>query len=411
MNVYSVSRINSYIAGMFREDFILGSLAVKGEVSSVKYHSSGHIYFAIKDEKSVLNCIMFKGSREEGLRFRLEEGMEIRVTGAIRAFERDGNYSLYAEEIVQEGAGRLYEMFLQMKNRLEESGMFAEEYKQPIPKYVRNVGIVTAPTGAVIQDIRNVAGRRNPYVQLILYPTGVQGEAAADGIIRGIKTLEKMGVDVIIVGRGGGSMEDLWVFNSERIAQAVFDCTVPVISAVGHETDTTIIDFVADLRAPTPSAAAELAVYDYREFEAKLEHIRETLGRSVKNKISLEKSRMKALEANLKRLSPGMKLMENRMVLARFSERLSDTMENKLKDRRHKLSILIEKLNGLSPLAKLNQGFGYVEKEKKTVSSIRDIGPEDRLKIYVSDGILNAKVESVEEAPGFMRKGSGEKNG
>ena len=263
-NVYTVRQVNSYIKNMFAQDFMLNRIYVKGEVSNCKYHTSGHIYFSLKDESGTIACIMFAGSRA-GLSFRMQEGQQIIVLGYIGVYERDGRYQLYAREIVRDGAGALYEKFEALKKELAEMGMFAPEYKRPIPPYVKTVGIVTAPTGAAVRDIINIAHRRNPFVQLILYPALVQGEEAPQSIVRGIRALEKQGVDVMIVGRGGGSMEDLWAFNEECVARAVFECSVPVISAVGHETDTTIIDFVADLRAPIPSAAAELAVYEYRD--------------------------------------------------------------------------------------------------------------------------------------------------
>ncbi|MDE5588051.1 MAG: exodeoxyribonuclease VII large subunit, partial [Acetatifactor sp.] len=253
-SVYTVGQLNSYIKNMFAQDYLLQSLFVKGEVSNCKYHASGHIYFTLKDPTGVVNCVMFAGSRA-GLSFRLAEGQQVIVGGAVDVYARDGKYQLYAKQIVLDGNGLLYEKFEQLKRELEESGMFSPEYKQPIPKYIRTLGVVTADTGAAVRDIIQITRRRNPYVQIILYPAIVQGEAAVPSVVRGIRMLERAGVDVMIVGRGGGSIEDLWAFNEREVAQAVFDCSVPVISAVGHETDTTIIDFVSDLRAPTPSAA------------------------------------------------------------------------------------------------------------------------------------------------------------
>ena len=260
-NVYTVGQINSYIKNMFAQDFLLQELSVKGEVSNCKYHSSGHIYFTLKDAKGTISCVMFAGNRS-GLGFRMSEGMQVVVHGTIDVYERDGKYQMYAKTIEQDGAGALYERFEMLKQELLERGMFSPEYKKPIPKYIRTLGVVTAPTGAAVRDIINIATRRNPYVQILLYPATVQGDGAVESIVRGIRMLERQKVDAIIVGRGGGSIEDLWAFNEEAVAQAVFDCNIPIISAVGHETDTTIIDYVADLRAPTPSAAAELAVYD-----------------------------------------------------------------------------------------------------------------------------------------------------
>ena len=259
-NVYSVGQVNSYIQNMFAQDFMMGHIAVRGEISNCKYHSSGHIYFTLKDETGVLKAVMFRGSVDKGLAFHMDVGDRVVVLGEIRIYERDGQYQLYAQQVTRDGVGILYQKFMERKKELEEMGMFAQEYKRDIPRYASRVGIVTAPTGAAIRDIQNISHRRNPYVQLLLYPALVQGEGAAASIVQGIYAMEQKNVDVIIVGRGGGSMEDLWAFNEEIVARAIFECSVPVISAVGHETDYTIADYVADLRAPTPSAAAELAV-------------------------------------------------------------------------------------------------------------------------------------------------------
>ena len=257
---YTVAQINSYIKNMFSQDYLLSSVSVKGEVSNCKYHASGHIYFTLKDKSSVLACVMFAGNRTKGLSFPLKEGMQVIVSGNVDIYERDGKYQMYAKKITQDGIGALYEKFEQLKRELEERGMFAPEYKKPIPAFVKRLGVVTAPNGAAIRDIISIAKARNPYIEIILYPALVQGEGAINSIVKGIKMLEMIGVDAMIVGRGGGSLEDLWAFNEEAVAQAIFDCDVPIISAVGHETDTTIADFVADVRAETPSAGAQIAV-------------------------------------------------------------------------------------------------------------------------------------------------------
>ena len=285
-NVYTVKQVNAYIRNMFAQDFMLNRIYVKGEVSNVKYHTSGHIYFSLKDESGTIACVMFAGQRS-GLSFRMREGQQIIVLGSISVYERDGTYQLYAKEIRLDGAGLLYERFLALKQELEEMGMFAPEYKRPIPPYVRTLGVVTAPTGAAVRDIINITKRRNPYVQIILYPALVQGEGAAESIVKGIRMLEEKKVDVMIVGRGGGSIEDLWAFNEEIVARAVFESTVPVISAVGHETDMTIIDYVADLRAPTPSAAAELAVCEIRKVDEKMENYARKMHRSLVQKLNM----------------------------------------------------------------------------------------------------------------------------
>lgn len=391
-NVYSVGQVNAYIKNMFVQDFLLQDLSVKGEVSNCKYHSSGHIYFTLKDGKGTISCVMFAGNRS-GLAFRMNEGMQVVVQGTIDVYERDGKYQLYAKAIKQDGVGALYERFEQLKKELLERGMFAPEYKKPVPRFVKTVGVVTAPTGAAVRDIINISSRRNPYVQLVLYPAIVQGEAAAASIVKGIQELEQQQVDVIIVGRGGGSIEDLWAFNEEEVAQAVFDCSVPVISAVGHETDTTIIDYVADLRAPTPSAAAELAVYDISLLQGQLEGYRTVLNRQIQGRLSLSRAQLKALDARVKMNSPMGKIREKRTYAISLEERLGVSMKNKIVLKRHRLAIYIEKLKGLSPLDKLNQGYSFVsDKEGRTVTDIDRVSVGEQLQIFIKNGRMEAEV-------------------
>ncbi len=391
-SVYTVRQVNAYIKNMFTQDFMLNRIYVRGEVSNCKYHTSGHIYFSLKDESGTIACVMFAGSRS-GLSFRMQSGQTVIVLGSISVYERDGKYQLYAKEILLDGAGLLYERFEALKRELEEMGMFAPEYKQPIPAYVRRVGIVTAPTGAAVRDIINIARRRNPYVQLILYPALVQGEGAVSSIIRGIRMLEEQQVDVIIAGRGGGSIEDLWAFNEEAVARAIFDCGVPVISAVGHETDTLISDFVADLRAPTPSAAAELAVYEYAAAEARKKEYELQLKRLMAQKLREQRQRLEQLSVRLRYAHPRQKLNDRRQYAADLETRLRGQMERRLETCRHKLAIYIEKMNGLSPLKKLNQGYSYVaDRTGGAVRSISQVKPGDELLIYVSDGIVDAQV-------------------
>lgn len=407
-NVYTVKQVNSYIKNMFTQDFMLNRIYVKGEVSNCKYHTSGHIYFSLKDESGTIACVMFAGSRA-GLSFRMKEGQQVIVLGSISVYERDGKYQLYAREIVPDGAGLLYEKFEALKKELAEMGMFAPEYKQPIPKYVRTVGIVTAPTGAAVRDIINIAGRRNPYVQLILYPALVQGEGAAESIVKGIHALEAKQVDVIIVGRGGGSIEDLWAFNEETVARAVFDCTVPVISAVGHETDTTITDYVADLRAPTPSAAAELAVYEYREVKETMLNCAQRMRRAVLIRADAQRARLKQMELRLKFVHPRQKLNEKRQYCVELEDRLRNLMDRRLIAEKHRLALSAEKMKGLSPLEKLNQGFSFVQDENgRNIKSIRQVRQGERLTVYVTDGKIETEVISAagteypgtEKAPG-----------
>ena len=396
-NVYTVKQVNAYIKNMFTQDYMLNRIYVKGEISNCKYHTSGHIYFSLKDESGTIACVMFAGQRG-GLSFRMSEGQQIVVLGSVNVYERSGSYQLYAKEIRLDGDGLLYERFQMLKKELEEMGMFAPEYKKPIPSFASRIGVVTAPTGAAVRDIMNIAGRRNPYVQLILYPAQVQGEGAKESIVRGIRMLEAYGVDVMIVGRGGGSIEDLWAFNEEEVARAIFECSVPVISAVGHETDTTIADYAADLRAPTPSAAAELAVYDYRQVQMRLQEYRLRMTRLLNQKIQVARLKLREYHTRLKYLHPRLKLQEQQQRLSEMEDRMKVLMEGKVRDARHRLALYVEVMKGLSPLQKLSHGYAYVEgRDKKAIKSIRQVQNQDRLSIYVTDGILQATVEDVKE--------------
>lgn len=400
-HVYTVGQVNKYIKNMFAQDYMLHQISIKGEVSNCKYHSSGHIYFTIKDAEGTIKAIMFAGRRREGLRFPMKEGDRVVVTGSVEAYERDGVYQIYAQTIELEGTGNLYLRFEALKRELEEMGMFAEEYKQPIPRYVKRVGIVTAPTGAAIQDIRNIAGRRNPYVQLILYPALVQGEGAAPSIVNGIHALEQLGVDVIIVGRGGGSIEDLWAFNEEIVARAIFDCSVPIISAVGHQTDFTIADYVADLRAPTPSAAAELAVFDYRQTVQELHGIRELFDKELRRRLTVARSRLEHEQMRLRYLSPQNRLNENRRRVADYEEKLTAVMENLLRDRRQRLALLAGTLESYSPVKKLSGGYAFVEQaDHQVLRSTKQVKPDDEIRVHLLDGTLTAQVQQIEEAKG-----------
>lgn len=396
-NVYTVKQVNSYIKNMFTQDFMLNRIYVKGEVSNCKYHTSGHIYFSLKDESGTIACVMFAGQRG-GLSFHMREGQQIIVLGSVNVYERTGSYQLYAQEIRLDGEGTLYEKYQMLKQELEEMGMFAPEYKKAIPRYAKRIGVVTAPTGAAVRDIMNISARRNPYVQLLLYPAQVQGEGAKESIVRGIRMLETKNVDVIIVGRGGGSIEDLWAFNDECVARAIFDCQVPVISAVGHETDVTIADYVADLRAPTPSAAAELAVWDYRQLQGYLDECRLRMNRSMTGTIRINRLRLKELDARLSYLHPRHKLQDQQQRLIELEEELRTLMRDRVKEARHRLAIQIEKLNGLSPVRKLNQGFAYVEEaDGGVVKSIRQVEMGDELTVYVTDGLIRTSVKAVQK--------------
>ena len=394
--VYSVSQVNAYIKNMFAQDFALSRISIKGEVSNCKYHTSGHIYFTLKDGLAAIQAVMF-ASRRGGLDFELRDGQQVVVKGSVEVYERDGRYQLYASQIALDGAGDLFRRFEKLRNELEEMGMFAPEYKRPIPKFARTVGVVTASTGAAIRDIINISSRRNPYVQLVLYPARVQGEGAAESIARGIEVLDRMGLDVIIAGRGGGSIEDLWAFNEEIVARAIFRCSTPVISAVGHETDVTKADYVADLRATTPSAAAELAVFDFGQFEAQLRGAKELLARGLKRKIDGVRYQTEQYRLKLRLHDPQRQINEKRQRLVSAEDELKRLMERRLSDCRHRLALMSGRLHGQSPLEKLSRGFGFItDEEGRRVDHAASVRPGDRLSIRLADGQIEARAEQTE---------------
>ncbi len=433
--IYTVGQVNHYIKGLVAGDALLAGLLVRGEVSNCKYHTSGHIYFSIKDAAGSLSCIMFAGNRR-GLAFRMKDGDKVIVSGNVDVYERDGRYQLYAREIRLEGEGELYERFQLLKRKLEAEGIFRKEDKKPIPRYARVVGVVTAPTGAAIRDIQNISQRRNPYVQVILCPALVQGEGAAASIVRGIAMLDGL-VDVLIVGRGGGSLEDLWAFNEEQVARAIHACSVPVISAVGHETDVTIADLAADLRAPTPSAAAELAVFDYAEFVGRLRNAEAVLGRGLRTRLSSRRAEERWYRARLAALSPERRLQDERRRAGELTDRMTELLVTRnrdararaealslrlrpaaekkleaarahadvlgrrlpegtrsvLEERRHAFSVCAARLMGLNPVGRLRQGYSYVEgPDGRAVRSVKAVRPGEVLTIHVTDGRIRASV-------------------
>ena len=397
-NIYSVAQVNSYIKNMFAQDFMLRQVSIKGEVSNCKYHTSGHIYFTIKDAGAAMNAIMFAGSRAAGLSFHMKEGDQVIVTGSVEVYEKTGAYQLYAKKIELDGEGNLYLKFEQLKHELEEMGMFAAEYKQPIPQYAGRIGVVTAPTGAAVQDIRNVSSRSKPYVQVILYPALVQGEGAANSIVKGIQTLDAMNLDVIIVGRGGGSIEDLWAFNEEIVARAVYECSVPVISAVGHETDTTIIDFVSDLRAPTPSAAAELAVPDMRVILGQIQGYEESLSHAMEQAVLRNRQRVENYQRIFRHLNPQSRLNDRRQRLMEIEERLRIGMNRKLDAAKSELAIRTQKLEGVSPLRQLERGYAYVsDEEGHGITSAGQVTKGQLLLLDVRDGRIESEVTAVKK--------------
>lgn len=389
--VYTVTQINSYIKNMFQQDFVLNSIVIKGEISNCKYHSSGHIYFTLKDETGAIAAIMF-ASNAKSLKFRLEDGLKVKVHGRVDVYERDGKYQLYASSIEEDGLGDLNLRYLELKKQFEEMGLFDPMYKRPIPKFVKRIGVVTARTGAAIRDIITVSKRRNPYIQIVLYPALVQGENAKYSIVKGISVLNELDLDCIIVGRGGGSMEDLWAFNEEIVVEAIYNSRIPIISAVGHEVDFTLSDFAADLRAPTPSAAAEIAVMDVSILDNTINNLKRRLDIAISNEIKTYKNIILKYEMQLKFFNPINIANKNREDLIKLEEALNDAMNNILQRKKNKLNVLIASLEGMSPLKKLCSGYSYIEHNGKNVSSIKDVKIGDNIDIYLKDGSIEATV-------------------
>lgn len=347
--VYTVTQINSYIKNMFRQDFVLNRIQIKGEISNCKYHTSGHIYFTLKDSGGTIAVVMF-ASYASKLDIKLENGMSVVVDGRIDIYERDGRYQLYAVNITESGMGDLYKKFEQLKQQYDDMGYFDSSYKRPIPRFARKIGIVTASTGAAIHDIMNISHRRNPYVSLYLYPALVQGEYAKYSIAKGIAVLDKFGVDCIIVGRGGGSLEDLWAFNEPEVIEAVFSCNTPVISAVGHETDFTITDFVADLRVPTPSAAAECAVFDMVQVDDYMQAYKRRLRNALDNVFARYKNRAEKDKLSLQIYNPINQIYERRQRLIHIEDILNNQMTQAVERYRQKLSLAAYRLDNVLSL-------------------------------------------------------------
>lgn len=390
--IYSVTQINLYIKNMFANDYLLKNVQVQGEISNVKYHPSGHIYFTLKEEGSAINGVMFKSSRMRGLDFTLENGQNVVITGSVSVYERDGRYQIYARQIVLDGTGNLYEAYERLKQKLYEEGLFEFEHKKEIPKFPKKVGIVTAKTGAAIQDIMNIARRRNPFVQLYLYPAIVQGEGAAATIVKGIETLDTMGMDTIIIGRGGGSIEDLWPFNEECVARAIYAANTPIISGTGHEIDNTIADYAADLRAPTPSAACELAIPDVLTSLQQVKQYESIMTQCMLQRIRQTTQKLQVLSAKLDCISPHNRFANQRIYLDSLEERMRKAAQDIYRKRNHQYELLLTRLNGLSPTAKLIGGYGYLENQQgNPVKSVSDVQENE----IVSATIWNGRIEGI----------------
>ncbi len=414
MKEYSVSEVNRYIKSLVQRDFVLSNICIKGEISNFKYHTNGHIYFDLKDEKSKIKAVIWKTTPKPP--FKLEDGLSVVVTGSVEVYDVGGYYQIIVKDVEQAGVGALYVKLAQLKEMFSDMGYFAPQYKKPIPTYARKIGIVTAATGAAIQDIIHIATDRNPYVSLTLCPALVQGSSAAASIVRGIKVLDKMNLDVIIIGRGGGSIEDLWAFNEQIVAEAVFQAKTPIVSAVGHETDDTITDLIADQRAATPSDAARRAVCEWSKIVGDIEYYKDKLALNISNKINDLRNESNKYSLKLKALSPESRLNQKKLRLESLMKRLNiaesniidrksrrlenlsyllnDRMKNNVEKTRSRLALISGKLNALSPLNLLSSGYGYIENtEGKRVSSVDEVNVDEMVNIYFTDGNARAVIK------------------
>lgn len=395
MAVHSVSEINRYIKNLIAGELPLQHMLVRGEISNFKQYPSGHCYFTLKDKLSALKCVMFR-SYAQHLRFLPVNGLQVIAGGSMAVYERDGVYQLYAESLVPEGTGDLALAFEQLKEKLSAEGLFAEAHKKPLPRFPRKIGVVTSLAGAVLRDIYHVSSRRWPMVQLVLYPVQVQGEGAAEQIVRAIEFFNRSyPVDTLIVGRGGGSMEDLQAFNEEIVVRAVFASRIPVISAVGHETDFTLIDFVSDQRAATPSQAAELAVPDREELQRYLLMLSARLTRGAESELADCRKRLLHLMQRPALKEPQKLLASRRQRLDMAVLKLQQGTRTAMTEKQHGLEVAMEKLEMLSPVQVLRRGYGIVEQEGKVLSSVREAAAGSLIKVTLKDGSLSARIESL----------------
>ena len=397
MKIYSVTEINNYIKLLLLKDNVLSCVKISGEVSNCKYHSSGHIYFTLKDSGAQIACVMFAEKRISGLKFNMTEGMSVVVTGQISVYERDGKYQLYADRIERQGVGELFEKFEKLKEKLMNEGLFDNAHKKPLPAYITTLGVITAPDGAAVQDIINITHRRNPHVRIIIYPAKVQGAGAAKTLIAGVKAMERIRPDVIIIGRGGGSFEDLFEFNDEELARTIYDCEIPVISAVGHEVDFSICDYVSDRRAPTPSAGAELAVYEYETLQKKFSEYRSDMAITLSSRISVERSKAEQYRLMLTKLSPK-GIVNNYIFRAdKLRDSLEYCMKTALDNSKHRLALTATAVEQLSPVKSLARGFSYTtDGNGRNISSIEGLSAGQDINVRVKDGTIKAEVISTD---------------
>ena len=394
LRALDISEANSYIKRILTNDPILYNLRVKGEISNFKVHSSGNVYLSLKDEKSKLNCIIFKSNYDKSL--NLDNGVKIIATGYISVYDRDGAYQLYINEVEIEGIGNLYIEFNKLKEKLKNEGLFDSKYKKQIPKMPRSIGVVTSPTGAVIRDIINVTKRRFPKVDIKLYPVNVQGDKSAEDICSGIEFFNRMkNVDTIIIGRGGGSLEELWSFNEEIVAREIFKSKIPIISAVGHETDFTICDFVSDMRAPTPSAAAEIATPDLSEIYYKLDNIKNRMNRSLNNQVILDNEKLNNTFDKINNHMKNYIIRDKVIQLDQIYDKINFRLEQNLETSKEKLSKKAALLHNLSPLATISRGYSIVEKKGHVINSIEEVNVNDEINITLKDGDLDCIINKI----------------
>lgn len=393
--VYTVNQLNKYLRQRFEEDIILQDIMIKGEISNFKVHSSGHCYFTLKDNLSGIKCVAF---RSNAMRFRFapQNGMKVIATGYVSVYERDGNYQLYVHMLTPEGVGELALALEQLKEKLNKEGLFEVQYKQELPFYARKIGVVTSRTGAVIRDICHVAKRRNPQVEILLYSVLVQGENASQEIVQGIEFFnKKCPVDIIIVGRGGGSLEDLWAFNEENVIRAIFASKIPIISAVGHETDYTLADLVSDVRAATPSQAAELAVVERDSLINYIESLERELQQKTLTRLINKRNQLELILKHSVLSNPERLLQVKQQRLDLLTERLQKCVQDKYQKKMHQLDLLNEKMRVLNPLNILNRGFSLLSQNNRYIKSIKQIDKDKNLNIQLSDGVVQARVVEI----------------
>ncbi|EOU2037621.1 exodeoxyribonuclease VII large subunit [Clostridium perfringens] len=398
LKTLSVGEVNNYVKKLVENDFILKNLNVKGEISNLKFHSSGHIYFSLKDENSKVNCIMFKNNAVN-LDFRLEEGMKVEIKARLGVYHKEGTYQLYCENIKKAGIGELFEEFHKLKKELSEEGIFDEKYKRALPKFPKRVGIITARTGAAVRDIIKVIQRRNKSLDIILYPAKVQGENAADSIIEGIRYFNnEKSVDVIILGRGGGSIEELWAFNNRDLAYEIFNSRIPTVSAVGHEVDFTISDFVSDMRAPTPSAAGELVSPSLKEMINDLLNKKEFLHRAIDRKFLNAKKDVDLLHKGLKGNNPKHIIEKRIKEVNSLEEKLNFLGKRKIDKAKDELIALNSILQTLNPLNTLGRGYSVImDKEDKVINEVSELKKNDMVKVIMKDGSVNIDIKIINE--------------